>query len=122
MLRLTASHANAWNTAWFGNVDAIADSRAAMEAACAEVGRDPLSLEVTVGVHVAPEDTSPDASLDPAKVLSGTPAEVAAGLIAYRDAGVSHVICGALAHTTADYTTRVIAHVADALEVYRARA
>ena len=120
MLRLTATHADAWNTAWFGAVDAIAPSRADMDAACAEVGRDPKTLAVTVGVHVAVPDAADAPPADPAKVLSGTPDEIAAAFRAYREAGVDHLICGALAHTTHAYTTGVIAHVAAALELYRA--
>jgi len=115
MLRLTATHADAWNTAWFGGVEATGPSRAALEAACAGVGRDPATLEVTVGVHVMPPDAEGAAEADPARVLAGTPAELAAAFRAYEEAGVSHLICGALAHTTYDYTARVIAHVGEAL-------
>ena len=120
MLRVTASHADAWNTAWFGDVAAIAPSRAAMEAACAEVGRDPATLAVTVGVHVLPPEHPDAAAADPARVLTGSPAEIAAGFRAYDEAGVDHVICGALAHTTYDHTSRTIAHAAEALAAYRA--
>ena len=125
MLRLTATHADAWNTAWFGHADASVSARAEMEAACAAVGREPGTLQVTVGVHVAPP-TAPAASLegsapdpDPARVLTGTPAEIAAAFDAYREAGVDHIICGALAHTTYEYTSQVIAHVGGALAAYR---
>jgi hypothetical protein len=73
---------------------------------------------VTVGVHIAPpgEIEEPDG----AKVLTGTAEEDAAGLRAYAEAGVGHVIVGALAHSTAEYTGQVIAHTAAALQVYRA--
>jgi len=126
MLLLTATHADAWNTAWFGHVEASAPARAEMEAACVAVGRDPGTLQVTVGVHIAPPPTpgaTPEESEptpDPAKVLSGTPAEIAAAFRDYRQAGVGHIICGALAHTTYEYTSEVIAHTAAALADYRA--
>ena len=117
MLRLTAAHADLWNTAWFGRVDGIAPRRTELEAACADAGRDPETLGVTVGVNVTlPEEA--DDTTDPARVLAGSPEELAASLIAYRDAGVAHVICGALASVTYDYTSRVIAHTTEALEVY----
>jgi probable F420-dependent oxidoreductase len=122
MLRLTAKHADAWNTAWYGSPDAIATSRAEFDAACAEEGRDPSSVTITVGVHLAPPGEEYETPPDPARLLTGTPDEVATALLAYRDAGVDHIICGALAHTTYEYTTRTIAHLADALEIYRARA
>jgi probable F420-dependent oxidoreductase len=90
MLRLTAQYADAWNTNWLGTVEALAEPRAAMEAACREVGRDPRTLEVTVGVTVSyREGDRPD----PLKALSGSAEEIAAGLRGYADAGVGHVIC-----------------------------
>lgn len=124
MLRLTAQYASAWNIAWFGPVDGIAELRANLEQACADVGRDPHTLDVTVGVHIAHPESGVTESIpiDRSQALTGTPEEVATGLLAYRDAGVSHVICGALAHVTYDYTAHVLTHLADALKVYRARA
>ena len=40
MLRLTARYADCWNTAWLGHASALAERRAALEAACAAEGRD----------------------------------------------------------------------------------
>jgi probable F420-dependent oxidoreductase len=120
MLRLTAQYADAWNTAWFGPVDDIAERRANMERACAEVGRDPRSIDLTVGVHVA--YPQPGIEFDPGKALTGTPEEVAASLRAYEEGGVAHVICGALADMTYEYTSHVMARVGEALSVYRASA
>jgi alkanesulfonate monooxygenase SsuD/methylene tetrahydromethanopterin reductase-like flavin-dependent oxidoreductase (luciferase family) len=160
MMRLTARHADAWNIAWFGNLEASAPARDAMTAACTETDRDPATLEVTIGLHLAPPDRHPDPEdeaqprttanhavdrhpersdgspgeadesvdevdtdnadtnppPDPARVLQGTPEEVAAVLAAHRDAGVGHVIVGALAHTNYEYTRRTIAHLAETLK------
>lgn len=121
MLELTARYADAWNTAWFGPVDGIAESRTNLEHACAKIGRDPASIDVTVGVGVdypMPDDES-GRELDPEKVLTGTPKEVAARLRAYEDAGVSHVICGALRHSTYAYGSFALDRLSEALEVYR---
>ncbi|HXT35639.1 MAG TPA: LLM class flavin-dependent oxidoreductase, partial [Chloroflexota bacterium] len=52
MLRLTARYANSWNTAWYGQPDALGEAHAGLEAACSLEGRDPATLEVTVGVNV----------------------------------------------------------------------
>ena len=53
MLHLTAQYADSWNTAWLGWPTLLVERRAKLDAACAEVGRDPKTLEVTVGVSVA---------------------------------------------------------------------
>jgi len=53
MLRLAATHADAWNTAWFGAPDErLAARRADLETACEAVGRDPATIAVTVGIVV----------------------------------------------------------------------
>ncbi len=54
MLRLTATWADAWNTAWFGRIDERLRTRlAGLEVACADVGRDPETMRRTVGVRLA---------------------------------------------------------------------
>jgi probable F420-dependent oxidoreductase len=91
MLRLTAHYADSWNTAWYGQADAIGARRSELAAACAAEGRDPATLEVTVGVQV---DYSGAPPANPARPpLTGAPEEIAAGLRAYAEAGVGHVIC-----------------------------
>jgi alkanesulfonate monooxygenase SsuD/methylene tetrahydromethanopterin reductase-like flavin-dependent oxidoreductase (luciferase family) len=53
MLRLTAAWADAWNTAWFGRVDDRLRMRmAALDAACAAVGRDPATVRRTIGIRL----------------------------------------------------------------------
>jgi alkanesulfonate monooxygenase SsuD/methylene tetrahydromethanopterin reductase-like flavin-dependent oxidoreductase (luciferase family) len=53
MLRLTAELADAWQTAWFGLPDdRYRARRKDLLAACSAVGRDPATLDVTVGVSV----------------------------------------------------------------------
>ncbi len=120
MMRLTARYADGWNTAWFGPVDGIAETRAAFEAACREEDRDPKDVEVTVGVHVAEPRALPDAEFDPAKVLTGSASEIAGAFRAYEAAGVSHLICGAMADMTHEYTTQVMAKVGEAVREMRA--
>jgi alkanesulfonate monooxygenase SsuD/methylene tetrahydromethanopterin reductase-like flavin-dependent oxidoreductase (luciferase family) len=96
MLRITAEYADQWNAAWFGRPTLYHERHAALLAACEEVGRDPSTLEVTVGVtiafpHLAP-DKMPENVNDPDKFLTGTPEEIAAGLREWADLGVGHVI------------------------------
>jgi probable F420-dependent oxidoreductase len=53
MLRLTARHADAWNTAWFARPDDELRRRLdALESALAAEGRDPATLRRTVGMHI----------------------------------------------------------------------
>jgi alkanesulfonate monooxygenase SsuD/methylene tetrahydromethanopterin reductase-like flavin-dependent oxidoreductase (luciferase family) len=53
MLRLTAQHADAWNTAWFGGLDEIARERLAdLDAACDEVGRPRHAIRRTIGIRL----------------------------------------------------------------------
>jgi alkanesulfonate monooxygenase SsuD/methylene tetrahydromethanopterin reductase-like flavin-dependent oxidoreductase (luciferase family) len=94
MLKLTAEYADCWNTAWIGHVEALAGRRAEMDAACAATGRDPSSLEITVGVNVGFPDLTelPESASNREKFIAGSVEEVAAGLRGYAEAGVGHVI------------------------------
>ena len=96
MLELTARHADAWNLAWFGLPDErLARIREALSQACERVGRDPATLSITVGITVRyPElaSAATDAKAPTGPALSGTPAEIAAGLAAHAAAGADHVI------------------------------
>jgi len=116
MLRLTARYADSWNTAWLGLPTALPERRAKLEAACAAEGRDPATLAVTVGVSVTHPSAgaASDTPLPPDKVLTGSPAEVAAGLRAYAQMGVAHVICS-LEPTTPE----AVAWLAEALRSAR---
>ena len=61
MLRLTAQWSDAWNTAWFGEVDdRLRSALRDLEAACEAVGRDPGSMRRTVGVRVREPGAAPD--------------------------------------------------------------
>ena len=61
MLRLTAQWSDAWNPAWFAEVDdRLRTALRDLEAACAEVGRDPGSIRRTVGVRVREPGADPD--------------------------------------------------------------
>jgi len=62
MLALTARHADAYNTAWHGQPGPRwVNDRAAMHAACADAGRDPTTLTMTVGMFVKSDDAAEDA-------------------------------------------------------------
>jgi len=96
MHELTAHYADAWNTAWLGSDTSPLDERLAkLHAACEKVGRDPKTVEITVGLSVAyrAPGENPETGEEPGKVITGTPEEVAQALLAYERKGVGHVIC-----------------------------
>jgi probable F420-dependent oxidoreductase len=92
MLRLAARHADAWNTAWFGMPDdRLAQRLGAVREACAEAGRDPASLEVTVGVTVKAEAGEEWGRPGAPAALLAEPDVVADALRTYAATGVGHV-------------------------------
>lgn len=94
MLQLTAEYADQWNTAWLGHVEALAERTANLDAALASSGGDASKLEITVGVNIGFPDLMelPATASDRTKFIAGSVEEIAAGLRAYADAGVGHVI------------------------------
>ncbi len=94
MLRLTARHADAWNTAWYGEPDErLREATAALDAAIAAEGRDPATMTRTVGMIVRdPErDTSDDDDGDDAS-FAGPIDDLALTIDAYAALGVGHLI------------------------------
>lgn len=109
-LRTTARYADIWNG--YGSPEVIAATSATLDARCAEIGRDPATIERTVTVHAVlrddveaaeaaweaivrrhglEEDIGSDGSergLD----ARGTPADLAAFADAHRRAGVGEII------------------------------
>lgn len=119
MLELTARHADAWNLAWFGLPDErLARVRAELVEACERVGRDRATLGITVGVTIR-YPTATTARAEPAApptspALTGSPAEVAAGLAAHAEAGADHVIA-----SLDPCTPETLAAFADAVARFR---
>lgn len=96
MLRLTARHADAWQTAWFGLPDDRFRERLGhLHEACEAEGRDPGSLALTVGVEVR------DGAENGATWLRPDAAAIADGLHAWAAEGVEHVQV-ALERSTSD--------------------
>ena len=89
MLRIIARHANAYITIWPITPAQITEGYEKMVAACKDVGRDPATLELTVGTFVhLPENGRP---ADDDRAICGTYEEIAAQLQAFSDVGVRHV-------------------------------
>ena len=99
MLRITAPYVAAWNS-WYadtGNAPAgVPALNAIVDAAARDVGREPAEIARTVAVQVRMPggtgremgNTSDSQRIEP---LAGSPEEIAEGLRAYRDVGVSEV-------------------------------
>jgi probable F420-dependent oxidoreductase len=112
MLRLTVEHADAWNTAWFGMPDDRLRQRLAdVRAACQAAGRDPASLEVTVGVTVKTEADDEWGRPGAPAALLAEPDVVADALRAYAALGVGHVQLDVQPATSATFDT-VLAGIA----------
>jgi probable F420-dependent oxidoreductase len=94
MLSLVARYANAWNAAWYGPLDQAGELEQrleALEAALAAAGRDPATLDVTVGLFVHFPNL-PGTERAPSSAIRGAAEEVARELAAYAERGVKHVI------------------------------
>jgi alkanesulfonate monooxygenase SsuD/methylene tetrahydromethanopterin reductase-like flavin-dependent oxidoreductase (luciferase family) len=107
MLRLTARYAEQWN-AWLAMTDSAPERvpplNAAVDAACAEVGRDPSTLERTISIMV---DVAGDSEI-PASMgrgvatpVSGTPEEIATTIRAFAAHSISHLQMYLLPNTVA---------------------
>ncbi len=119
MLQLTAEYGDSWNAAWFGRPTNFHARRADLVEACGVVGRDPATLEMTVGVQVTWPDQGPGSmpTDNPDAVLTGSAEEIAAGLRAFADLGVGHAIINLLPNNAITQ-----ARLAEALQVYRTKA
>ena len=91
MLGLLASYGDIWNAWARQSLAELEDDRRKVDAALEEAGRDPASVERTVSLLV----DLPTATGRPSEEKSGfkprEPAELAAHLASYADAGISHV-------------------------------
>jgi alkanesulfonate monooxygenase SsuD/methylene tetrahydromethanopterin reductase-like flavin-dependent oxidoreductase (luciferase family) len=94
MLRLTAELGDAWNTCWLGRGSELQPRLADLQAACSAVGRNPATLDVTVGQIVATPETMRDREeSDSASRYEFTSAEVLADeWRAFEGQGVAHLI------------------------------
>jgi alkanesulfonate monooxygenase SsuD/methylene tetrahydromethanopterin reductase-like flavin-dependent oxidoreductase (luciferase family) len=101
MLRLAARYGDSWNAWWDdtrNSIAAVPALNALVDTACREAGRDPATMERTVGVLVADPSADPwwdrmptgydDVKLTP---LSGPPEQIAAGLLAYKRERIAHI-------------------------------
>ncbi len=94
MLRMCAQYADQWN-GWLlhgrSHPDELPAMRDAVDAACVKVGRDPATLTRTLGIMV---DQRPEGERGPTGAsipLTGTDEEIAAGIRAFAEGGITHI-------------------------------
>jgi len=105
MAALVARWADAWNTAWYGLPGPKFEERYDLvRAACDEIGRDPSTIDITVGLILG--EQAPRVPLNPDAI--------AEALGQWRDRGVSHII--ALPDPT---TPDAVATLADGVDQFR---
>jgi probable F420-dependent oxidoreductase len=117
-LRLVAEAADGWNTVWRWSPEAYGERAAALDAACAHIGRDPASVRRSLGLYTlvgtdpadiqkryrALQEWTPGGMLDSTTfddfardALVGTPEECLATLEQFAALGVEHFIVSASA-------------------------
>lgn len=92
MLRLAARHADIWS--WFveerSDLTEFGPRLAALEAACAEVGRDPATIGRSAGIVVESTPVTGAAEVL-GTPIRGSAAEIADGLMAFQAGGFDHL-------------------------------
>jgi probable F420-dependent oxidoreductase len=90
MLRITARYADAWNTVWHKDPQAVVPLMAAVDEACHEVGRDPATLVRTAGGNIA----MPGYLGKRPNPIEGDPETMAETILGFRERGMQHFIAG----------------------------
>lgn len=93
VLALAVQYADIWNAwlSWQTNTpDAIIPTLAAVDAACADTGRDPATLRRSVSIQIDYPDAVPNRAPD-AQPLTGSPQELAEVLHGFTGVGIDHV-------------------------------
>lgn len=115
MLCLVARHADQWNAAWFGRPNAryrqrVADLHRALEAE----GRDPATLEITVGLEI--DNGDPADRTGAGEHLPPDPSAIADALSEWAAEGVGHVQLN-----SGPTDARLVDVFGDAVERFRGR-
>ena len=112
MLRLKAQYADCWNTAYLHKPESLNKPLEQMKAACAEVGRDIATLEITTSIDFG--------YLDLAELthfvahLSISTEEIAQALLEYDRRGVAELM-----FHIAPYRLETLDRLAEAMNLYR---
>jgi alkanesulfonate monooxygenase SsuD/methylene tetrahydromethanopterin reductase-like flavin-dependent oxidoreductase (luciferase family) len=108
MLQLVARYADAWNTAWHTDPAIVKKRYEELTQACKSVGRDPATIETTVGTTVRLRPFKEGET--PGREIVGTPEEIAQRLQAFSNVGTSQLIVALDQYTPDDI--RQLGHIA----------
>jgi alkanesulfonate monooxygenase SsuD/methylene tetrahydromethanopterin reductase-like flavin-dependent oxidoreductase (luciferase family) len=114
MLRLTAQFADSWNTSYPHAPESLIEPRTHLFNACAEVGRNPATLEVTVEVALNFPDLGSAPSSNIKHFLRGSTEEIARTMFQYEQLGVGQLMFQCFPSTPA-----AVSRLAEAVKVYR---
>jgi alkanesulfonate monooxygenase SsuD/methylene tetrahydromethanopterin reductase-like flavin-dependent oxidoreductase (luciferase family) len=116
LLRLTAEFAQAWNTCWLPRAGELPEKLVPLHAACAEVGRQPDSLEITVGQIVTFPGMTQEMNFvaENDKYTFADPQELASEWAAFAALGVGHMMIWATPRGD-----ECLDLVSEALRIYR---
>ena len=113
MMRLTAQYADLWNTAYLHRPASLDKPRAQLRAACADVGRDPATLDVTALIALGYPDLG-DLPKVTETYLIGSEEDIAAVLRDYAQMGVAHLM-----FHVEPYTVEALSRLAASIKLYR---
>ena len=114
MMRLTAQYADMWNTCYLHQPDSLTEPLSKLHAACAEVGRDPATIEITVLVALAYPDLAEPPNFMGDEYLTGSTKEVATAMCKYEERGVSHLM-----FHISPYNAEGFERIVEAMKYYR---
>ncbi|HEX6401423.1 MAG TPA: LLM class flavin-dependent oxidoreductase [Actinomycetota bacterium] len=121
VLAATLPHVDVWNTwyDWFGNTpEGFAAKRAEIDDACVRAGRDPTTLERSACVLVRLNGAGERPVEGDAIPLEGSPETIAAGLLAFAEAGADEVIlvCDPITEASVRALGAIVASIAPTSE------
>jgi alkanesulfonate monooxygenase SsuD/methylene tetrahydromethanopterin reductase-like flavin-dependent oxidoreductase (luciferase family) len=114
MLKLTAKHADLWNTGYMGKPETMAEPITNIRAACRDIGRDPATLGITAFIGLWFPDLQEKKPSFFDNPLTGTVQEIAAAMSGYAKLAPQHIM-----FQCEPYTAEARQRLTEALQLYR---
>lgn len=116
MLKLAAKYGDLWNIGYMGKPETVRPWLEKIRDACAEVGRDPSTLGVTVLIGLWFPDLQEKQPRFFKEPLTGSPEEIAEAIRGYEKLGVKHLM-----FQIEPYRSEAIQRLAEALKIFHKR-